>query len=61
MLVPRRVWNLLTRGVDIKPLKLDSSPLKNDGLKTDPVCFFGVKRPLFRGKQLPSLKLTVRP
>ena len=35
---------------DIKPLKLDSSPLKNDGLKTDPV----LKRPLFRGKQLPS-------
>ena len=37
------------------------APLKNDGLKTDPVCFFGVKRPLFSGKQLPSLKLTVSP
>ena len=52
MLVPRRVWNILTRGVDVKrkdqptfgdvkPLKLDSSPLKNDGLKTDPVSFRG--------------------
>ena len=55
MLVPRRVWNILTRGCWCE------APLKSDGLKTDPVSFFGVKRPLFRGKQLPSLKLTVSP